>query len=179
MDKEANNSSSGPKRRTETWTPQVSDTWQIVLKNPIRLPSDGADFEPDVPVYDLDLFDNDIETIHEAKSLNMAIGLKNDGDILPDILDLVDFPVSEQCIEYSGCDTFAQASKPVFSIEYPPGTPDDASEDAQSEICSHQGNATATEGFSKVIKKLNLDVWIQYCYGKMYTTPTESWGSEK
>lgn len=113
----------------------------------------------------------------EANSHNMSVGLKNAGDIIPDVVDLIDFSVNEQCIEYSECDTFAkfiEADKPVFNIEYPPGAPNDIPDETRDEICSHQGNATDTEGFSKVIKKMNLDGWVEYCDGETYTTKTQS-----
>jgi hypothetical protein len=52
---------SGPDRES-AWQPRVADSWQIVLKEPIKVESNLDDLEPDVDVYDLDLFDNDIET---------------------------------------------------------------------------------------------------------------------
>lgn len=51
---------SGPDRNN-TWTPGVGDSWQIVLKNAIDIGS-SDDINPDVDIYDLDLFDNDVET---------------------------------------------------------------------------------------------------------------------
>lgn len=112
----------------------------------------------------------------QAKSYKMAIGLKNAGDIIPDVLDFVDFSVNEQCIEYSECETFAafiEAEKPVFNIEYPAGAPGKVSVQATDEICSHKGNSTGTEGFSTVIKKMNLDGWVEYCDGKVFTTEVD------
>lgn len=50
---------SGPDRESK-WKPGVGDSWQIVLKQAIKLES-SDDIDPDVDVYDLDLFDNDIE----------------------------------------------------------------------------------------------------------------------
>ena len=108
----------------------------------------------------------------EAESYKMAIGLKNAGDIIPDVIDFIDFSVNEQCIEYSECETFAafiEANKPVFNIEYPDGAPK-ISSSTRDEICSQKGKAKGTEGFSTVIKKLNLDGWVEYCDGKTYET---------
>jgi hypothetical protein len=47
--------------RDEAWKPKVNDSWQIILKYPLDLQSDG-DINPDVAVYDLDLYENDVET---------------------------------------------------------------------------------------------------------------------
>ena len=57
----------------------------------------------------------------EAKNLNLAIGLKNAIDIIPDVVDVVQFAVNEQCHEYSECEAykpFTDANKAVFNIEY-------------------------------------------------------------
>lgn len=50
----------GPERDS-AWKPKVNDSWQIVLRYPIDMSSED-DINPDVAVYDLDLYDNDIET---------------------------------------------------------------------------------------------------------------------
>ncbi|KND91102.1 hypothetical protein TOPH_04287, partial [Tolypocladium ophioglossoides CBS 100239] len=99
---------------------------------------------------------------HEAASYNMSTGLKNAAGIIKDVLDVVQFSVNEQCIELAECETFApfiKANKPVFNIEYPKGAPDGLSTQAADDICSHQGKAKGSDGFSTVIKKMNLDGW--------------------
>ncbi|KAK3202029.1 hypothetical protein GRF29_164g1474577 [Pseudopithomyces chartarum] len=56
--------------------------------------------------------------------LNLSLGLKNAGDIIPSVLPLVHFSVNEQCVDESECETFApfiEDGKPVFHIEYPDG----------------------------------------------------------
>jgi hypothetical protein len=111
----------------------------------------------------------------EAGKYKMGVGLKNAGDIIPDVLDFINFSVNEQCIEYSECDTFApfiQADKPVFNIEYPESAPEVETQTVR-EICGTSGNATDTEGFSKVIKNMVLDGWVEYCDGDTYTTEVE------
>jgi hypothetical protein len=112
----------------------------------------------------------------EAGKYKMGVGLKNAGDIIPDVLDFINFSVNEQCIEYSECDTFApfiQADKPVFNIEYPESAPEVETQTVR-EICGTSGNATDTEGFSKVIKNMALDGWVEYCDGDTFTTEVES-----
>lgn len=57
----------GP-QRTEAWRPSVNASWQIILKYPIDLESSDV-IDPDVEIYDLDMFDNDIsafETLQKA-----------------------------------------------------------------------------------------------------------------
>lgn len=51
----------------DIWQPVVRSTWQIVLQDPIDLSEDATSVEPDVDVYDIDLFTNDkatIDTLH-------------------------------------------------------------------------------------------------------------------
>jgi len=49
----------------------------------------------------------------------MAIGLKNAGEIVQQILPQMEWQVNEQCVEYDECDTFTPfitAGKTVFHI---------------------------------------------------------------
>lgn len=101
----------------------------------------------------------------------MSTGLKNAGSVISDVISNVHFSVNEQCVEYSECETFAEFidnGKPVFHIEYPKGAPGHVSTKAVEEICSTKGKAEGTKGFSTVIKKMNLDSWVEYCDGKTY-----------
>lgn len=106
----------------------------------------------------------------------MSTGLKNAGEIIKSVLPYVQFSVNEQCVEYSECETFAafiKAKKPVFHIEYPKGAPKVKETDLKI-ICSKKGKAKGTNSFSTVIKKMNLDGWVQYCTGNRYSTPVEN-----
>lgn len=108
----------------------------------------------------------------EAAQYNMSTGLKNAGDIITRVLPYVAFSVNEQCIEYSECETFAafiEAGKPVFNIEYPDSAPNVKAE-TRREICSTEGKAAGTEGFSKVIKLMELDGWVEYCDEGVFET---------
>ncbi|RKK92473.1 hypothetical protein BFJ68_g15884 [Fusarium oxysporum] len=260
--------------KTDIWQPKVGESWQIVLLDPIAI-DDGGKVEPNVAIYDVDLFDNDADTFkalhkagkkvicyfsagtyenwrddkdqfeeaHLGKELegwsgerwvdvrnrkvrdimkkrieyaakkgcdaidpdnvdgfqndnglgltqddavdfvkflsetaaayNMSTGLKNNGDIIPEVLDVVRFSVNEQCIEYSECETFAafiKDGKPVFNIEYPAGAPDRVLDSTVNAICGNSSNATGTKDFSTAIKKMNLDGWVRYCDERSYTT---------
>lgn len=103
----------------------------------------------------------------------MSTGLKNAGKIDPDVISDVQFSVNEQCVEYAECETFAdfvENNKPVFHIAYPDGAPDKVSAKTASIICSRKSKSKGTEGFSIVIKTMDLNGWVQYCNDKTYTT---------
>ncbi|MBC8098098.1 MAG: endo alpha-1,4 polygalactosaminidase [Armatimonadetes bacterium] len=56
-----------------------------------------------------------------AHSLGLSIGLKNDLDQIPDLVDVFDWALNEQCFQYNECDTllpFIEAGKAVFGVEY-------------------------------------------------------------
>ena len=58
----------------------------------------------------------------EAASANLSIGLKNAVDLIPDVVDVMQFAVNEQCHQYDGeCalyKPFTDQNKAVFNIEY-------------------------------------------------------------
>ena len=56
-----------------------------------------------------------------AHDRGLLVGLKNDLDQIPDLVDRFDFAVNEECLEYDECEAygpFVAAGKPVFSAEY-------------------------------------------------------------
>jgi hypothetical protein len=56
-----------------------------------------------------------------ARERGLTIGLKNDLDQVPDLVDSFDFAVNEQCAQYDECDAlepFVAAGKPVYHVEY-------------------------------------------------------------
>ena len=88
-----------------------------------------------------------------AHARGLAIGLKNDLDQVPDLVDVFDFAVDEQCFQYEECDRlepFVRAGKAVFTAEY-------ALDPA--EFCP----AARAAGFSSIRKHENLDAWRQPC----------------
>lgn len=102
----------------------------------------------------------------------MSTGLKNAGSIIPDVLEDVHFSVNEQCVQFSECETFApfiKDNKPVFHIEYPKDAPS-VSSTASKRVCTPTGEAAGTDGFSTVIKKMNLDGWVEFCDGEKFNT---------
>ncbi|MEV5545031.1 endo alpha-1,4 polygalactosaminidase [Streptomyces sp. NPDC052309] len=56
-----------------------------------------------------------------AHDRGMAVGLKNDLDQIPELVDDFDFAVNEQCAQYGECaelKPFTDADKAVFHVEY-------------------------------------------------------------
>jgi len=158
----------------ERWLNLNSDNVRIIMRKRIELAAkkkcDAID--PD----NVDGFDNKnglgltrADSIHfmgflaaKAQNLNLAIGLKNAGAIIPSVMPAVQFAVNEQCVQFSDCPTFSaftNASKPVFHIEYP----SEVSTDFVPNFCKDSGPAAGTEGFSTLIKNMNLDGWVQFC----------------
>lgn len=101
-----------------------------------------------------------------AHSRGLAIGLKNAAKIIPDVIENMQWSVNEQCVQYNECADFSdfiKAGKPVFHIEYPKGdevnNDDDVPEEKVDKICSAPGS----DGFSTLIKNMDLDDWFQTC----------------
>lgn len=95
--------------------------------------------EADQVAFNRWLFDE----VHRA---GMAVGLKNGLDLVPQLIDWVDFHVNEECIEQGTCAAlapFVEAAKPVWSIEYA-GDPD--------EVCAQ----AAELGFATLVKDVDL-----------------------
>jgi hypothetical protein len=62
----------------------------------------------------------------EAHARGLSIGLKNDLDQIPQLVNDFDWALNEQCFEYDECETllpFIEAGKAVFGVEYT-GDPD-------------------------------------------------------
>ncbi|PBP18790.1 hypothetical protein BUE80_DR010445 [Diplocarpon rosae] len=97
----------------------------------------------------------------EAHSRNMSIGLKNAGGIVNSTLPMMQWQVNEQCLQYDECEQFQpfiENNKPVFHIEYPDSAPRITSED-NTTYC----DSTSDDGFSTLLKNMDLDDWYQTC----------------
>jgi len=108
----------------------------------------------------------------EAAKYNMATGLKNAGDIINDVLPMVQFSIIESCAVYDECAIYApfvKAAKPVFRIEYPDGAPGNVAISKVMRLCTTAGSA----GMSLAIKSQSLDGWVQYCDVTTATTSSE------
>ncbi|KAJ4292496.1 hypothetical protein N0V90_009158 [Kalmusia sp. IMI 367209] len=164
----------------ERWLKLESSNVRSIMKGRIELAGkkgcDGVDpdnvdgFQND---NGLDLTANDSISFLSYLSnltvpLNLTMGLKNAGDIIPDVLPIVHFSVNEQCVEESECDTFhafIDAGKPVFHIEYPEGAGNKKGlkKDVVQKYCGNKGDAKGSDGFSTVLKNMDLDGWVEYC----------------
>ena len=103
---------------------------------------------------------------NEAHKLGMGVSLKNGGAIVNQTINLVDFQVNEQCVQYNDCsmfNPFIAANKPVFHIEYP----EDAQNLTPQEVCQQ-----SPTGYSTLIKHMNLDDWYETCNGTTLVTPS-------
>ncbi len=88
-----------------------------------------------------------------AHARGLAVGLKNDLDQIPDLVDNFDFAINEECFIYNECQAlmpFIEAGKAVFHIEYNLPT---------AAFCS-QANAL---GFSSMRKRLDLGAYREPC----------------
>ncbi|MDT0320316.1 endo alpha-1,4 polygalactosaminidase [Streptomyces millisiae] len=88
-----------------------------------------------------------------AHERGLSVGLKNDLDQIPELVDDYDFAVNEQCAQYEECEAltpFVEAGKAVFHAEY---------ELTTEEFCP----VTTALGLSSLLKNLDLDVWRETC----------------
>ncbi|GMK54934.1 hypothetical protein CspeluHIS016_0115200 [Cutaneotrichosporon spelunceum] len=102
----------------------------------------------------------------ESAKYNMGCGLKNAAAIVPQVSTDVQFSVVEQCAEYDECAKYRgiiDQHKPVFSIEYPSGAGTKMASDSLSAVC----NASGSANFSMIMKKMNLDQWVEFCDGQV------------
>jgi hypothetical protein len=92
----------------------------------------------------------------EAHRLGLAIGLKNATSIADDVLDVMDFAVTEDCFDQGWCrdsKNFIDANKPVFAIEYT---------DNGISFPAFCRQATRI-GLSPLLKRRNLDARERRC----------------
>lgn len=101
----------------------------------------------------------------EAFARNMSIGLKNAGATIADVIDVMQWSVNEQCVEYDECETYApfvRLGKPVFHVEYPKGKRSNGknvSRKVWSKYCRNEGE----KEFDTILKNLDLDAWYESC----------------
>ncbi|AWW39953.1 endo alpha-1,4 polygalactosaminidase [Streptomyces cadmiisoli] len=88
-----------------------------------------------------------------AHERGMSVGLKNDLDQIPQLVDDFDFAVNEQCAQYDECGSltpFIEAGKAVFHVEYELPTGDFCPESRRLRL-------------SSLLKKYELGVWRRAC----------------
>ncbi|KAF2399396.1 hypothetical protein EJ06DRAFT_463775, partial [Trichodelitschia bisporula] len=110
-----------------------------------------------------------------AANYNLALGLKNGLEILPDVKHLVHFAVNEECVKNNECGIYesftAKDNKPVFHIEYPVNKPQTLPDTTRKRWCADKDSRKLQmRNFQTVIKLKNLDGWVLYCDGSHATT---------
>ncbi len=88
-----------------------------------------------------------------AHERGLSIGLKNDNNQIPDLVDDFDWALNEECFQYDECEDllpFVEAGKAVFHVEYEVET---------AEFCP----TTQALGFSSLKKNLDLDAPLEAC----------------
>lgn len=96
----------------------------------------------------------------EAHARGLSVGLKNDLDQIPELVDQFDWALDEECLAYDECDLlapFIDAGKAVFHVEY---VDDPADGPALADtVCP----GTEALGFSSLIKEWDLGPWRIAC----------------
>ena len=98
------------------------------------------------------------EIANHARSLGLAVGLKNYPDQVSELLEYFDFSVTEQCYEYSECPSyqgFVSANKPVFNAEYDTKYRDPPE---QASLCKYTNKST----IQTLVLDLKLDDSYRY-----------------
>ena len=96
----------------------------------------------------------------EAHARNLSVGLKNDLDQIPQLVNYYDWALNEECASYNECDSyepFITAGKAVFHVEYV----DEESEG--QELADSLCNSDEIEGLSTLIKTWDLTAWVITC----------------
>jgi len=89
-----------------------------------------------------------------AHERNLAVGLKNDGGQVPQLVDYFDFELNEECHDYDECDElhpFVASDKPIFNAEY------ENTEAAATTLATTLCPTAVTENIRTLIMPLDLD----------------------
>lgn len=122
---------------------------------------DGYDNDTGFPLTEADGVDYVRFLAQTAHDAGLAYGLKNGGAIVDRVVDVAEWEINEQCVQYSECadlQPFIRQGKPVFHIEYTGKDP--APRKFVDKVCGAKG----TSGFSTVIKHMNLNQWTETCH---------------
>ncbi len=94
----------------------------------------------------------------EAHKRGLAIGLKNGPEMVDDLVEVMDFAITEEAFYYDFAEDFLpflQAGKAVFNAEYTDTDVD------WEEACRRSREL----GFSTILKHRDLDAWVRFCDG--------------
>lgn len=129
---------------------------------------DGYDNDNGLGLSRDDAVDYVLWLAREAHARGLSVGLKNAGDIVPRVVDHVQWCVNEQAVQYGDeeqFEPFVRKGKPVFHVEYPKGEDEDsAKHNNQKEVTGKKRDRCMKgkqHGFSTIIKNVKLDQWVQ------------------
>ncbi|KAL4882773.1 glycoside hydrolase superfamily [Aspergillus karnatakaensis] len=126
---------------------------------------DGYDNENGLDLTEDDTVDYMNWMSGEARKRGLSIGLKNAGAVISRVIGGMQWSVNEQCAQYDECDVYAafvKGDKPVFHIEYPKG--DEVNNEVEvGERLVREACDFGENGFSTLIKNMDLDNWVQNC----------------
>ncbi|KAK2764487.1 hypothetical protein FQN54_009182 [Arachnomyces sp. PD_36] len=161
----------------ERWLDTSSQNVRNIMKSRLQLAKDkgcdgvdpdnvdGYDNENGISLTKADSADYMKFLANATHELNMSIGLKNAGGIIPQVISQMQWSVNEQCVQFNECDVysaFIRAGKPVFHLEYPKQEVNNNTRVSTAAVDTACDNA-ATKKFSTLIKNMNLDNWSQAC----------------
>lgn len=115
---------------------------------------DGYTNNTGLPLTTADQLDFNRFIADQAHNRGLAIGLKNDLDQIPQLVDWFDFSINEQCHQFNECDTlqpFISANKPVLNLEYNSIYVDDGNQ--HQRLCDD----AEARGFYTLVLPLALD----------------------
>jgi hypothetical protein len=95
----------------------------------------------------------------EAHARGLSVGLKNDLEQIPELVDDFDWALDEECVSYDECELlmpFLAAGKAVFHVEY-------VDDPVDGPALAEQVCAMVPAGFSTLIKTWDLDAWRLAC----------------
>lgn len=164
----------------ERWVQTKSQNVRSIMKKRMDIAvSKGFDgIDPD----NVDGYDNDnglgltttsaVDFVYflaaEAHARGLSMGLKNAGEIVPQVISVVEYSVQEQAVKYGETDLytpFIQRKKPIFNVEYPKGTnPDSAKQNNETPVIGSKKDKSLSmksKGWSSIIKNVRLDQWVQ------------------
>jgi hypothetical protein len=121
---------------------------------------DGYTNDTGFPLTAADQLDFNRFLAEAAHARELSVGLKNDLEQIPELVDDFDWALDEECMSYDECQLlspFVAAGKAVFHVEYV-DDPADGPALADS-VCP----ATLPLEFSSLIKTWELDAWRIAC----------------
>ncbi|KAJ3330054.1 hypothetical protein HDU76_006519, partial [Blyttiomyces sp. JEL0837] len=120
-------------------------------------------FNTGFPLTESDILDYLTFLSNQTHSSNMAIALKNNGDLLQkyksQILSMTDFAIVEGCYKLNGCNLytpFIDASKPVLATEYTDPGKDGGCDAITADQVDAACGVLNDKGYEGIVKNCNL-----------------------